>query len=127
MSDTPALSLIVIRVADIDRSAAFYSALGFTFEREQHGSGPKHYSTMANNIVFELYPASGRFPVTTLRMGFFVSSIDAVLQVWRQSDCKVLSEPKDSPWGLHAVVADPDGHRIELTQQAKYDPGGIFS
>ncbi len=128
MSDAPALSLIVIRVSDIERSAAFYSALGFTFKREQHGSGPSHYSAWVGDILFELYPASEQFPATTLRMGFVVSSIDSVLEVWRQYDCEILSEPKDSLWGLRAVVADPDGHRIELTQRNnnKYgnDKGG---
>ncbi|MEM9007379.1 MAG: VOC family protein [Cyanobacteria bacterium P01_F01_bin.86] len=118
MYNHPTLSLMVIRVSDIDRSAAFYSALGLTFKREQHGSGPEHFSTWMGETVFELYPASERFPITTSRIGFKVVSIAAVLEVWRQSGCKVISEPKETPWGLRTVVADPDGHRIELTQNS---------
>ena len=112
----PTLSLIAIRVSDCARSVTFYAAMGFTFAREQHGNGPEHFSTCSGETVFELYPASDRFPVTTVRLGFTVNSIDAVLNAWRQCNCKILSEPKASPWGLRAVVADPDGHRIELTQ-----------
>lgn len=123
LHDDPALALIVLRVSDIRRAAEVYSAIGFTFQLEQHGSGPEHFSTSVGDTVFELYPASARFPVTTSRVGFAVGSIDAVLNDWRQTGCEVLSEPEESPFGLRAVVEDPDGHRIELTQ--KPEPGGV--
>ena len=64
-------------------------------------------------------PASERFPATTSRVGFAVASIDAVLDNWRQSGCEVLSELKESPYGLRAVVVDPDGHRVELTTETR--------
>jgi catechol-2,3-dioxygenase len=38
------INLIVIRVSDIDRSAAFYRALGLVLVKERHGTGPEHYS-----------------------------------------------------------------------------------
>ncbi len=122
MPYTPTLSLIVIRVADINRSAQFYSALGLQFQHEQHGNGPEHFSTSLGDTDFELYPSTERFPVTSVRLGFTVDSIEAILEIWLQSDrfqnnVKILSEPKDSPWGVRAVVADLDGHRIELIQK----------
>jgi len=123
MHEDPTLSLIVLRVSNIERAAEFYSAIGFTFECEQHGSGPEHFSTWVGDTVFELFPASERFPVTTSRVGFAVASIEDVLHKWRQTGCKVLSEPKESPYGLRAVVADPDDHRVELTQ--KPEPSGV--
>jgi len=36
------LNLIVLRSADLDRAAQFYSRLGIVFSRERHGSGPEH-------------------------------------------------------------------------------------
>jgi hypothetical protein len=30
-----------------------------------------------------------------------------------------ISAPKDSPWGRRAVVADSDGHRVELTGRSR--------
>ena len=115
--DEPSLSLIVLRVTDIEIAAAFYTGIGLTFQREQHGNGPEHFSATLGSIVMELYPASDRFPVSTSRLGFSVSSIEAVMNSLRRFDCKVISEPKQSEWGLRAVIADPDGHRIELTQR----------
>ena len=115
MYETPIISLVVLRVSNIERAAEFYAAIGLTFQREQHGTGPEHFSTWVGNTVFELYPASEHFPLTPSRIGFTVTAIETVLAKWQQH-CKVLSEPKVSPYGIRAVVADPDGHRIELTQ-----------
>lgn len=117
MSDDPTLSLVVIRVSDLERAASFYSAIGLLFEREQHGSGPEHYAAAVGGTTFELYPSSERHPVAPVRLGFTVTSIDAVLSQWRHAGGRVASEPEQSPWGLRAVVEDPDGHRIELSQR----------
>lgn len=34
----------------------------------------------------------------------------------KNQDFSVIIEPTESEWGLRAVVVDPDGHRVELTQ-----------
>lgn len=117
MSDDPTLSLVVIRVSDIDRAARFYSAIGLHFEREQHGSGPSHYAAAVGGTTFELYPSSERHPVAPVRLGFTVTSIDATLIELKHAGGRVISEPAESPWGVRAVIDDPDGHRIELSQK----------
>ena len=117
MYNKPTLSLIVLRVSDVEHSAAFYSVIGLSFQCEQHGSGPKHFSTTIGNTVLELYPASERFPATALRLGFIVDSVNATLSKYRQINCKVLVEPQQSAHGLRAVIVDPDRHRIELTEK----------
>ncbi|MCR9201471.1 MAG: VOC family protein [Planctomycetaceae bacterium] len=120
MPSDPSLSLIVLRVADIESAVEFYSAIGLAFEREKHGTGPEHFSTALGDAVFELYPASERFPVSTSRIGFAVASIDTVLASLRKMSGEVLTEPKQTQWGLRAVVADPDGHRVELIQKQQH-------
>lgn len=110
------LSLIVIRVANVERSAAFYSELGLTFVAEQHGQGPVHYSTQIGPTLLELYPASKKYPVTSTRLGFTVHSIENIFKRWQQSGYNICSQTKDSQKN-HTVVQDPDGHRIELIQK----------
>lgn len=100
----------------MELSKDFYSSIGLTFRREKHGAGPAHFSTQIGNTIFELYPASERFPATPSRLGFTVASVESVLNQWRAASYQVLSEPQESPYGIRAVVADPDGHRVELTQ-----------
>jgi predicted enzyme related to lactoylglutathione lyase len=120
MPNAPSLALLVLRVSDIPTAVEFYWALGLTFQREQHGTGPQHFSTVLNGTVFELYPASDRFPVSTARIGFTVDSIATVLEQLQSLNAEVLTEPRQTPWGLRTVVADPDGHRVELIQQQSH-------
>jgi catechol 2,3-dioxygenase-like lactoylglutathione lyase family enzyme len=113
---TPRLNLVVLRVADVDRSAAFYGLLGLAFVKHAHGSGPQHYAWECDGFVFELYPGSAEQPVSaSTRIGFRVADVDgAASRLGAAAGAKVVSAPKDSEWGRRAVVADPDGYRVEL-------------
>jgi predicted enzyme related to lactoylglutathione lyase len=111
------LSLVVLRSPDIVRAAAFYTRLGLQFSRHRHGSGPEHFAAELPGGVFELYPISsdGQSTLGT-RIGFRVPSVDAALAALSDFPGAVVMPAKDSEWGRRAVVADPDGHRVELLQ-----------
>ncbi len=114
----PQLNLTVIRAADIHNSANFYRNLDLEFELHSHGNGPQHYATLEGDTVFEIYPATEKFPVSqSTRIGFAVTSCDAVVQRIQTQGHRIISRPKDSPWGVRAVVVDPDGHRVEITSK----------
>ncbi|KXP08732.1 VOC family protein [Tsukamurella pseudospumae] len=56
-----ALRVLVIYVADVEASAAWYrSALGVRWTRERHGDGPPHMSAEIGGVLLELYPAGER-------------------------------------------------------------------
>ena len=112
-----ALNLVVLRSPDIARAAAFYSRLGLQFSKHRHGSGPEHFAAGLSGAVFELDPltADGASTLGT-RIGFRVPSVDTALAALSDYPGAVLSPAKDSEWGRRAVVADPDGHRVELLQ-----------
>jgi lactoylglutathione lyase len=115
--NVPTLSLLVIRSPDIDRSARFYELLGLTFTKHTHGTGPQHYAAELGSAVFEIYPRRDEADSTSFtRLGFRVSNLDQTIATLQQSGAKVVSPPKDTPWGRRAVVDDPDGHRVELSQ-----------
>jgi predicted enzyme related to lactoylglutathione lyase len=115
--DTAQLNLVVIQSVDDERAARFYSALGLTFTRHRHGSGPEHYACESGPVVFEIYPARDEGDSTTgIRLGFRVASVADTVAALTVAGGTVVSPPKLSPWGLRAVIADPDGHRIELTE-----------
>src|SRR5690349_9833084 len=110
------LNLVVLRSSDIVRAAAFYSCLGLQFSQHRHGNGPSHYACeLPGGGVFELYPlsADGKSTLGT-RVGFCVPSLDAALAALKDHADAVIAPATDSEWGRRAVVADPDGHRIEL-------------
>ena len=111
------LNLIVIYSRNVEKAKHFYSQLGIIFDLEKHGSGPEHYSAKLGSMVFEIYPCHDRTKSGATRIGFNVSSVDKVVYSLRQFDTTVLTPACDSPWGRRAVVADPDGNRVELTQK----------
>jgi len=110
------LNLVVLRVADIDRAVAFYRLLGLAFTKHAHGTGPQHYASEVSGFVFELYAATPEQPVSSsTRIGFTVSNVDeAVAALTAVAGARLIAAAKNSEWGRRAVVADPDGHRVEL-------------
>jgi len=111
------LNLVVLRSPDISRAVAFYTRLGLQFTRHQHGKGAEHFAAELPRGVFELYPQAAQ-GLSTLgtRIGFAVSSVDAAAAALGDYPDAIVSAPKDSEWGRRAVVADPDGHRVELVE-----------
>jgi len=117
------LNLIVIRSSDIERSVQFYEALGFKFTWHQHGEGLEHYAAEiacgdAPALVFEIYPATNLGDrKDAVRLGFSVEDVDAALAALVAAGGNVISRARESEWGRRAVLSDPDGHRVELTQR----------
>ncbi|MFD5211549.1 VOC family protein [Streptomyces anulatus] len=90
--------LIVIYTDRLDACHAFYTELGLTFVKEQHGPGPEHYATQLEGTALELYPASPDRPATgSLRLGLTIPA-----------------SPRTPPVGRHTHT-DPDDRTIVLT------------
>jgi lactoylglutathione lyase len=112
------LNLIVIRSSDIEQSSHFYKLLGLQFSKHRHGNGPEHYACELGNLVFEIYPGQKALDSTkTTRIGFRVTELDMILAKLEENGVEIISRPENSPWGRRAIVSDPDGHRVELTEQ----------
>jgi lactoylglutathione lyase len=113
----PLLNLVVIRSADLDRAERFYRVLGLYFERHRHGTGTEHLAAQphAGGYVFEIYPANAKAGATTgVRIGFSIDAVDPYVDALIEAGGTIIQAPTDSEWGRRAVVADPDGHRVEL-------------
>ena len=118
---SPALSLIVLRTSQMEASLVFYRALGFAFVEEKHGSGPVHYSTQLGPSVLEIFPGEespelNRKASGATMLGLSVASVDETVSALTILGAQVVTVPTDSPWGRRAVVVDPDGRGIELSQ-----------
>jgi len=111
----PALNLVVIRSTDVERAYRFYAAMGLSMQPDSHGSGPAHYVAVVCGLVFEMYPlAPGQAPTTSTRLGFQVDSVDDLVPMLVEAGGSVVAPPRTVEGGRHAVVADLDGHRVEL-------------
>ena len=111
------LNLVVLRAEEPERLAAFYSALGLSFGQHRHGAGPEHWASEKDGMVFEIYPASPKNrPTAGVRLGFAVEDVAGALDRLVAAGAVVISGVAESPWGVRAVIQDPEGHKVELTE-----------
>jgi lactoylglutathione lyase len=121
---SPSLNLVVLRSSDLCRTAQFYAALGIQFARERHGAGPEHLAACLGDIVLEFYPQENGAVNVGVRVGFRVQSVSEAVRAIQETGGSVLTQARESTWGLRAVVADPDGHRVELVEEIEpAEPG----
>ena len=120
------LNLIVIRSGNIEASSEFYRLIGLEFEKHRHGNAPEHYASSCEDSVFEIYPATSKFPPTIgTRIGFRVDRCDDSVAMLESAGHTIASMPIDSPWGRRAVAIDPDGHKVELISgNQEHEEGG---
>jgi lactoylglutathione lyase len=112
----PEITLVVLRAADLNKSRRFYEALGLRFCTEQHGNGPEHLAAAAGEVTFEIYPSVDSDLSTGTRIGFRVKNVHETMVTLQGVGGEIATPPKAEPWGLRAVLIDPDGLRIEISQ-----------
>src|SRR5437763_17036288 len=107
------LTLLVIRTGQPEAVTAFYRCLGVDLRPERHGRGPAHHAGRVGEVILEVYPlAGGASADTTTRLGFAVGDLAGVLESLRGGGTAVLDEPRQTPWGVRALVRDPDGRAV---------------
>ena len=112
-----ALTLLVLKTRQVDRLLAFYQALGIEFAEEQHGQGPCHHAGHLGAVVIEIYPLTDEVTVdSSTRLGFSVSDLAEVVRGLEGIGTIIVKQPMQTASGLQAVVKDPDGRSVELTQ-----------
>lgn len=110
------IRLLVLRTGDAKQLVEFYGLFGFTFEYHKHGNSPYHYSASIGQTVLEIYPlAKGQTEADkNLRLGFSIENFDSVIEQLKPLEVPFSMEPTQTEFGYMAVVADPDGRKIEL-------------
>jgi lactoylglutathione lyase len=113
----PSLKLLVLKTRQVDKLRAYYQALGIDLAEERHGHGPVHYAGTVGDTILEVYPLpDGGTVDTTTRLGFTVENLADVVQALADAGAVIASGPRQTAWGLRAVVRDPDGRAVELYQ-----------
>jgi len=131
MSMQPRIHVLTLGVADLERSLAFYRALGFDSEGiigTEFPGGTVAMFDLRGGLVLALYgrkdlerdanvtfdaPGRGEFSI-----GHIVGSrdeVDAVLAAAQAAGATLTEEPYDRPWGIYSgYFRDPDGHLWEV-------------
>ncbi len=98
----------ILRVADAERSAAWYERLGFRLTNvHRFGPGMPAFATVARGdlTVFLSEHTGDARPDTLIYLRVHdVHALAAQLQV----------APDDNPWGFDFEIVDPDGNRLRI-------------
>lgn len=118
-----AIGVIVLWSHRLEETVGFYEALGLPLKREDHGDGPIHYTCELGPTHFAIFggkhgDAVAREIGGCTQLGFQVSDVDAAFAVVEGLGVKVVRGPENMPWGRTALVCDPDGRPVELSNAA---------
>lgn len=111
-------SRVLLRPRDPQLSRDFYGdALGLAVYRE-FGTGPERGTVyFLGGGHLEVSGRSDEPPTETLRLWMQVADCEAAHEELVGHGVHVLRPPLREPWGLIEMwIADPDGHRIVLTE-----------
>jgi lactoylglutathione lyase len=123
VSRRPRLDHVILYVADLDRSTAFYrDMIGLDVKFSEAG----YVEFATEGTKFGLYERDrlpgliGRGPAATGLGGevlFLEPNVDREAERLADAGVPILFGPVDRPWGQRTVhVLDPDGHVVEFAQ-----------
>ena len=137
------ITCICLGVRSMERSAAFYKALGFRTDSQETSPRVCFFNTPGTK--FELYPldrlaedidpadppAPGNgFGGVTLAYNVETrEEVDTVIRLVRDAGGRIVKQPQDAFWGgYHAYFADPDGYYWEVVYgpDFRFDENGLL-
>lgn len=112
------LGLIMVVVKDMERSVAFYrDVVGLKLLFKQ-----SNWSQFdAGNIIIGLHPEGEEVkvgPTTGCSFGLYVTDINRACGELKKRGGRIEVEPRREPFGLWALLRDPDGYGIQIIQMA---------
>ena len=111
------ISAITLVTADMDRSVAFYEALGFVGVAGGPGTAFSTFRAGDGFLNIQLDPEHAPVAAIWGRPLFWVDDVDAMYERVVAARIRPLTEPWDAPWGeRYFHVRDPDGHELSFAR-----------
>lgn len=111
------ISAVTLVTADMDRSVAFYEALGFVVVFGGRGTPFTTYRAGAQFVNVQLDPAHAPIAAIWGRVIFWVDDVDAVHARALAAGFTPEMAPSDAPWGeRYFHLRDPDGHELSFAR-----------
>lgn len=113
------ITSITINTPQLQNMLGFYQIIGFQFTEMKVDKGSEMHRALHKGVEFSLYANrnvdASRVP--SLQLGFQVTDLVATVAKLKEiPGANCILDPTQMPDGMKAVVLDPDGHAIELSE-----------
>jgi len=109
---------LVLYSEDPRRTAAFYKAIGLSFEKGRHGSGPPRFAAELDDFTLEIYPQPKRRRrrgAGSSRLILHVADPERIMAELASLGASA-GRHKEGACGLSVLVRDPDGREVLLVR-----------
>jgi catechol 2,3-dioxygenase-like lactoylglutathione lyase family enzyme len=115
-----AISAVTLATHEMERSVAFYRALGFQLRYGGEGAGFTSFAVGGGHLNLIAVPSDT--PIGWWgRVILYVSSVDAMYAVAMAAGLGPKAAPRDAEWGERFFhIADPDGHELSFAEPLVY-------
>jgi len=117
----PRLGALVFFTSRLDACAEFYRLIGIPLVEEQHDQdGVVHFACELEGVHIAFFNAvdeGNAPPLSTAGCcfpGLAVTSVREVVHRVEAAGATILQPASEYPWGLRAVLSDPDGRPFEV-------------
>ncbi len=109
---------ITLNSAQPDLLLRFYGVLGFKFSQKAVDKGSQTWLGQVGDMSLEVYSIKESLSkkIPGVQMSFEVDSLEEVVKEFRAVHAQIMMEPMSTKTGLMAIVMDPDGRSIELSE-----------
>jgi lactoylglutathione lyase len=123
---------VILLVSDMERSVKFYKELlGLPVKAKTQSTDWVEFfnreTTLSLHAIKKATTNVDRRDTklgTGTLVGFMVSDIDTTVQVLKENNVRFFKEPREEPFGKHAIIEDPDGHLISIAQLKRTTTAG---
>ena len=110
------LGAIILLVADMKKSIEFYKGildLPLKHQSEDWTEFFRNGTTLALRLAKKKEKTKAAL---TILVGFMVNDLDIAVKRLKEMKVKFVKEPREEPFGKHAIFEDPDEHMISIVQ-----------
>lgn len=110
------LGAIILLVTDMKKSTDFYQGLIGLPLKQQSSEWTEFFY---GGTILALHPAKRKDKIKAsprILVGFMVNELDNTVKRLKEKGVKFFKEPRQEPFGNHAIFEDPDEHLISIVQ-----------
>lgn len=110
------LAATILLVSDMKKAIGFYKDTLHLPLKNQSEDWTEFFGSGTTLALHSVKRKKHTKATMTVLVGFMVNDLDATVRSLKEKRVKFFKEPKDEPFGKHAIFKDPDDHLISIAQ-----------